>query len=91
MDIYDFMIRCCNLWCSYSCSYGPEDKRGKRSNTCRGSFVKKRGCQCHFIVNVKNKDPKIEILTYNTYEHEDEEGWPCHGRHDKSGEARLRN
>jgi hypothetical protein len=39
-------------------------------------------------VNVKNKDPKIAILTYNTYEHEDEEGWPCHGRHDKSGEAR---
>jgi hypothetical protein len=58
------------------------------SNTCNDSFVKKRGCQCHFIVNVKNKDPNIEILTYNTYEHEDEEGWPCHGRLDKFGGAR---
>jgi hypothetical protein len=55
------------------------------SDTCNDSFVKKRGCQCHFIVNVKNKDPNIAILTYNTYEHEDEEGWPCHGRLDKSG------
>jgi hypothetical protein len=39
-------------------------------------------------VTVKNKDPEIEILTYTTYDHEDEEGWPCHGRCDKSGEAR---
>jgi hypothetical protein len=39
-------------------------------------------------VNVKNKDPEITILTYNTYDHEYEEGWPCHGRHDKSQEAR---
>ena len=35
----------------------------------RSSFVKKWGCQCHFIVNVMVQIPQIEIITYNMYEH----------------------
>ena len=31
---------------------------------------------------------KLEILTYNMYEHEDGQGWPCHGWLDTSGEVR---
>jgi len=33
-------------------------------------------------------NPRYNILTYNMYEHEDEEGLPCHGKHDTSGEPR---
>ena len=52
--------------------------------------MKKRGCQCHFIVKVMVKNLEIAILTNNAFEHEDGEGWPCHGQHDISGEARSR-
>ena len=51
--------------------------------------MQKRGCQCHFIVKVMVDNPDIAILTYNMYEHEDGEGWPCHGQHDTSGDARA--
>jgi hypothetical protein len=37
------------------------------------------------------QSPDIEILTYNMYEHEDENGWPCHGEHDTSGESRSKH
>ena len=77
-----------NCLCSYACSYGPEDKRGKQAVKRRTSFAKKRGCQCRFIVKAMGKYPKIAILTYNMYEHEDGQGWTCHGRLDTSGEAR---
>ena len=76
------------LLCSYTCSYGPEDKRGKNTKKQRISFEKKKGVQCHFIVKVMVQDPDIAILTYNVYDHEDGEGWPCHGQHDTLGEAR---
>jgi hypothetical protein len=78
------------LLCSYTCSYGPEDKREKHTDPKkrRTSFVKKRGCQCHFIVKVMVQNPNVAILTYNVYDHEDGNGWPCHGQHDTSGEAR---
>jgi hypothetical protein len=36
------------------------------------------------MVKVMVQSPNIEILTYNIYEHEDENGWPCHGKHDTS-------
>lgn len=73
----------------YYCSYGPTDKREDKPAKRRvNSFVKKRGCRCHFIVKVMVKDPEVAILTYNMYEHEDTRGWPCHGRHDASGEHR---
>jgi hypothetical protein len=49
--------------------------------------VQKRGCQCHFIVKVMVQNPNIEILTYNMYENEDENGRPCHGKHGTSGES----
>ena len=85
-----------NFWCSYHCSFGPEDKRGQQSTKRKTSFVQKRGFQCHFIVKVMVDNPNIEILTYNMYEHEDGEGWhedgegwPCHGQHDTSGDART--
>ena len=55
----------------------------------RTLFAKKRGFQCHFIVKVMVRSPHITILTYNMYEHEDEQGWPCHGQHDTSGNART--
>ena len=51
--------------------------------------MQKRGCQCHFIVKVMVDNPDIAILTYNMYEHEDGEGWPCHGQHDTSHDART--
>ena len=35
------------------------------------------------------QSPHIALLTYNMYEHEDEQGWPCHGKLDTSGEART--
>ena len=35
------------------------------------------------------QSPHIAILTYNMYEHEDEQGWPCHGQLDTSGNART--
>ena len=35
------------------------------------------------------QSPHIAILTYNMYEHEDEQGWPCHGKLDTSSEART--
>ena len=35
------------------------------------------------------QSPNIAILTYNMYEHEYEQGWPCHGKLDTSGEART--
>ena len=76
------------LLCCYTCSYGPEDKRGKHKKKQRTSFVKKKGCQCHFIVKVMVQDPDVAILTYNVYDHEDGEGWPCHGQHDTLGEVR---
>jgi hypothetical protein len=34
------------------------------------------------------QSPDIEIPTYNMDEHKDENGWPCHGKHDTSGESR---
>jgi hypothetical protein len=37
------------------------------------------------------QSPNIEILTYNMYEHEDENGWPCHGEHDTLGEYRSKH
>ena len=49
----------------------------------------KRGFLYHFIVKVMVDNPDIAILTYNMYEHEDGEGWPCHGQHDTSGDART--
>ena len=30
--------------------------------------------------------PNIAILTDNSYEHEDEDGWLCHGQHDTSSQ-----
>jgi len=74
--------------CSYQCSYGPQDKR-EQSTKRRTPFVQKRGCQCHFIVKIMVQSPEIAILTYNMSEHEDGEGWPCHGQHDTSCEART--
>ena len=55
----------------------------------RTLFAKKRGFQCHFIVKVMVQSPHIAILTYNMYEHEDEQGWPCHGQLDTPGNART--
>ena len=91
MYIYDllYVLRCCTPCCSYSCLYGLEDKRGDYAYKSRGSFVKKRGCQCHFIVKVLNQSPHIAILTYNTHDHEDEYGWTCHGQHNKSSDVRA--
>eukprot|EP00253_Pinus_taeda_P028427 PITA_28427 len=73
----------------YHCSFGPEDKRGNISAKRRTSFVQKRGCQCHFIVKVMHEIPDRAILTFNIYEHEDGEGWACHGQGDTSGETRA--
>ena len=91
MNIYDFLyvLRCCTLYYSYPCSYGPKDKRGDDAYKRRGLFVKKRGCQCNLIIKVLNQSPHIEILTYNTYDNEDEDGWPYHSPHDTSGDARA--
>ena len=27
------------------------------------------------------QDPNIAVITYNQYDHEDGQGWPCHGKH----------
>ena len=35
------------------------------------------------------QSPNIAILTYNMYENEDEQGWPCLGKLDNSSEART--
>ena len=78
-----------DFFCSYHCSFGPEDKRGNLSAKQRTSFVQKRGCQCHFIVKVMHEFPDRAILTFNMYEHEDREGWTCHGQCDISGETRA--
>ena len=75
-----------NLFCSYTCSYGPEDKREEWKTTPRRSIVKKRGCQCHFIIKVMVQDPDVAIITYNMYDHEDGQGWPCHGKRDTLGD-----
>jgi hypothetical protein len=53
--------------------------------------VEKRGFQFHFIGKVVVQIPNIEILTYNMYESEYENGWPCHGKHDTSGESRYKH
>jgi hypothetical protein len=66
----------------------PRGQERKTYKETRTSFVKKRGCQCHFIVKVMVQNPNVAILTYNVYDHEDGNGWPCHGQHDTSGEAR---
>nr|ADE76062.1 unknown [Picea sitchensis] len=58
----------------YACSYGREEKRGKHTKKQRTSFVKKRGCQCHFIVKVMVQNLDVAILTYNVYDHEDGDG-----------------
>ena len=50
--------------------------------------MKKRGFQCHFIVKVLAQIPRITIKTYNMYDHEDGEGWPCYGKNDISGDVR---
>ena len=71
--------------CSYQCSYGPNNTRGE--NLAKQKTSHKKGYQCHFIVKVMVQSPHIEILTYNMYEHEDEQGWPCHGKLDTSGEV----
>ena len=71
--------------CSYQRSYGPNDKRGE--HLTRRKTSQKRGCQCHFIVKVMVQSPHIAILTYNMYEHEHEQSWPCHGKMDTSSEA----
>jgi len=74
--------------CSYACTYGLEDKRGQDEMKCRYAFVKKRGCQCHFIIKFMVQILEISIITYNMYEQVDSQGWPCHGQHDTSGHAR---
>ena len=56
--------------CTYACSYGPKDKGGENEMKPRSSFVKMRGCQCHFNVKVMVQIPEITIITYNMYEHE---------------------
>ena len=91
MYIYEFLyvFRCIYSYCSHSCTYGLEDKRGDDAYKHKGSFVKKRGCQCHFIVKFLNHSPHIAILIYNTYEHEYEDAWPCHDQHDTSGKDRA--
>jgi len=33
--------------------------------------------------------PDREILTFNMYEHEDGEGWACHGQRDTSSETKI--
>ena len=53
------------------------------------SFVKKRGCQCHFIVKIMVQILEVAIITYNMYEHVDSQGLPCHGQHDTSSHARV--
>jgi len=32
--------------------------------------------------------PGVAIITYNEYLHEDCNGWPCHGKHDRSGDPK---
>jgi hypothetical protein len=43
------------------------------------------------MVKVMVQSPNIEILTYNMYENEDENGWSYHGKHDTSGESRSKH
>jgi len=77
--------------CSYRCSYGPKDKRNEpKPPTRRQRYIQKRGCECHFIVKQMAGKPNVAIITYNMYEHEDKDGWPCHGQSDKSNEPRVR-
>ena len=33
--------------------------------------------------------PNVAIITYNMYEHEDKDGWPCHRQFDRSSEPRM--
>lgn len=75
--------------CNYACSYGPDDRRGQHEVKRKYSFVKKRGCQCHFIVKIMVQIPEVVIITYNMYEHIDSKELPCHGQHDTSCHARA--
>ena len=52
-------------------------------------IFKKRGRECHFIVKQMDGKPNAAIITYNMYEHEDKDGWPCHGQSDRSNEPRV--
>ena len=76
-----------NSLCIYQCSYGPNDGIGE--HLAKRKTSQKRGCQCHFIVNVMVQSPHIAILTYNMYEHEDEKGWTCHEKIATLGEVRT--
>ena len=75
--------------CSYSCSHGPNDRRGQDEVKRKYSFVKKRGCECHFIIKIMVQILEVEIISYNMYEHVDSQGSPCHGQHDTSGLVRV--
>lgn len=86
IDSYVFNFQ--TFLCNYSYSYGPNNKRRQNEMKRRSSFVKKRGFQCHFNVKFMGQIHEIAIITYNTYEHEDSQGWPFHGQHDTSGHAR---
>lgn len=77
-----------NLFCSYTFSYGPKDKREEWKTKPKHSIVKKMGCQCHFTIKVMVQDPDAAIITYNMYDHEDGKQWPYHGKHDTLGDDR---
>ena len=75
--------------CSYSCSYRPDDRSGEDEVKQKYSFVKKRGCQCYFIVKLMVQILEFAIITYNMYEHIDSQGLPCRGQNDTLGPTRV--
>ena len=54
----------------------------------QGIICEKEGMPMSFYYKGFELEYHISILTYNSYEHEDEDGWPCHGKRDASREAR---
>lgn len=74
----------------YWCSYGPKDNRNApKPSQRRKRYVHKRGCQCHFIIKEIVGRPRDAIITYNMDTHEDKNGWPCHGKIDRSADPRA--
>lgn len=93
LDNSSLRISTSNVYSVYHCSYGPQDNRIRLEPTKRKrrQNIQKRGCGCRFIVKELVARPGVAIITYNLYVHEDKNGWPCHGKLDKSGDLRARN
>ncbi|VVB04077.1 unnamed protein product [Arabis nemorensis] len=77
----------------YWCSFGLDDNRKGSLRPSRSTYVlkknnagrpnSKRGCRCHFIVNLLIVEPTVALIIYNNDKHVDEKGLPCHGPQDK--------